>query len=266
MRVQEPLAVIVAIALAGSAVAQSLSATHSSGATGASQTEIVFWQSIQSSNNPADFRAYVGQYPNGAFVSLAKNRIATLASGTQSSPPQSPPPSRLYEAATDLRSGASPSVPPNGEMAHVFVYPRTIWPGGWKLGGLPAVVAIDGGRGLKMINRQAVRFDLPAGRHRVTRWILAIWGKMLPITADIDLQPGQSIYLAADHYQNAGPAETAGGGFGLLGVLAGIEFDKENTAEGPKHPLHTFGDYLEVSDTGPHDITDLTLVLPASER
>lgn len=37
-----------------------------------SQAEMLFWQTIQNSSNPDDFNAYIQQYPNGAFVALAR--------------------------------------------------------------------------------------------------------------------------------------------------------------------------------------------------
>lgn len=42
------------------------------------QQEIAFWQSIAASENPADFEAYVEQYPAGQFARLAGNRLAAL--------------------------------------------------------------------------------------------------------------------------------------------------------------------------------------------
>ena len=43
---------------------------------GASPTnEQLFWQSIQTSTNPNDFRAYLESYPDGAFAPLARNRL-----------------------------------------------------------------------------------------------------------------------------------------------------------------------------------------------
>ncbi len=52
-----------------------------SGNTGSAQTvdkEVVFWQSIQNSNSPAQFQAYLDQYPNGTFAPLARARIEEL--------------------------------------------------------------------------------------------------------------------------------------------------------------------------------------------
>lgn len=44
--------------------------------------ELVFWQSIMNSTDPADFEAYLRQFPNGVFVELAQNRLSALgASG-----------------------------------------------------------------------------------------------------------------------------------------------------------------------------------------
>jgi len=41
----------------------------------------MFWDSIKASHNPADFKAYLTRFPNGVFVELAQNRLATLQQG-----------------------------------------------------------------------------------------------------------------------------------------------------------------------------------------
>jgi TPR repeat protein len=50
--------------------------TTSSGPT--TQAEIVLWKTIERSTNTVDFQAYLQQYPNGAFVPLAKSRLSEL--------------------------------------------------------------------------------------------------------------------------------------------------------------------------------------------
>ena len=40
--------------------------------------EVVFWHSIENSGNPNDYQAYIDQYPNGSFVTLARSRIDGL--------------------------------------------------------------------------------------------------------------------------------------------------------------------------------------------
>jgi uncharacterized caspase-like protein len=40
--------------------------------------ELRFWESIQSSSDPAEFQAYLNKYPNGQFAALANSRISRL--------------------------------------------------------------------------------------------------------------------------------------------------------------------------------------------
>lgn len=48
-------------------------------AADAGAVEAVFWETIQSSTNPAEFEAYLEQFPNGVFRALAQARLATLS-------------------------------------------------------------------------------------------------------------------------------------------------------------------------------------------
>ncbi len=43
--------------------------------------EVAFWNSIQGSNRPDEYSAYLRQYPNGRFASLAQTRIAAFTPG-----------------------------------------------------------------------------------------------------------------------------------------------------------------------------------------
>lgn len=40
--------------------------------------DLAFWNSIDDSRNPSDFRAYLKRFPDGVFADLARNRIAAL--------------------------------------------------------------------------------------------------------------------------------------------------------------------------------------------
>jgi hypothetical protein len=46
----------------------------------------MFWDSIKTSDNPADFKAYLTRFPNGMFAELAENRLAILERDTVPSP------------------------------------------------------------------------------------------------------------------------------------------------------------------------------------
>ena len=56
-------------------------ATPAAGASQASDVELEFWRSIKESNKPEELNAYLSNYPNGQFRSLALSRIASLESG-----------------------------------------------------------------------------------------------------------------------------------------------------------------------------------------
>ena len=55
-------------------------ASAGAAATDTGGLEVVFWQSVVNSTNPADFEAYLEQFPNGVFRTLAQNRVAALRS------------------------------------------------------------------------------------------------------------------------------------------------------------------------------------------
>jgi hypothetical protein len=90
-------------------------------ASGSNNAEIVFWQSIQASTNPASFEAYLSQYSNGSFAALARLRIAELKS--QKTASLTPPPP-TYEPKPEPKPEPKASAPPaenrdtNGDGAH----------------------------------------------------------------------------------------------------------------------------------------------------
>ena len=69
-------------------------------ATALTQQENLFWQSIVSSTNAADFEAYLRQYPAGAFRALATNRLAVLRPAAGDPPAGSRPAADRQEAGT----------------------------------------------------------------------------------------------------------------------------------------------------------------------
>jgi hypothetical protein len=49
--------------------------------------DLIFWESIENSNDPKDFEAYLRKYPNGDFVDLANNRIKSLEAAKKEATP-----------------------------------------------------------------------------------------------------------------------------------------------------------------------------------
>src|SRR6202790_154305 len=68
--------------VAGAAGQQAEAPNTSSVASGpTSEVELEFWRSIKDSNKPEELNAYLTNYPNGQFKSLALARIASLQDG-----------------------------------------------------------------------------------------------------------------------------------------------------------------------------------------
>jgi hypothetical protein len=81
--------------------------TSQANATGQHKTaEVIFWESIQGSTNPADYRAYLEAFPNGVFAPLARVRGQT---GEADAPAQTsnPDPDEDVDATTAALPPAS---------------------------------------------------------------------------------------------------------------------------------------------------------------
>jgi len=74
--------------------------TQARSAPASAELDGLFWQSIMNSTNPAEFEAYLAQFPNGVFRALAQARLAALRS-----------------AAADPRAGAETRVTGAGAPA-----------------------------------------------------------------------------------------------------------------------------------------------------
>jgi hypothetical protein len=74
--------------------------------------EMVFWESVRGSTDPADFRAYLEQYPNGKFAPLARNRLAAL---TPPAPAAATIPASGAAAPAPASMNANPRYPVAGD-------------------------------------------------------------------------------------------------------------------------------------------------------
>jgi hypothetical protein len=81
---------IPVLALVAFALGASVGRAQTTPAAADSAVEMMFWESVRASTDPADFRAYLEKYPNGSFAPLARNRLAALGQA-QGSPPSGAP-------------------------------------------------------------------------------------------------------------------------------------------------------------------------------
>ena len=64
--------------------------------------EIAFWESVRDSRNPAELQAYLDQYPNGTFATLARTRLAALSA--KPAPRPAPQPQRVEQPPASVPS------------------------------------------------------------------------------------------------------------------------------------------------------------------
>ncbi len=94
---------LLALCLTEAAQAQKTEGTAAPAAakSTAASVEIAFWNSIQASQDPADFRDYLGQFPRGSFAGLARRRLAALEKPAAPPPAQANPPALANPAQSD---------------------------------------------------------------------------------------------------------------------------------------------------------------------
>ena len=103
----------------GAANAPGVSVSDSA-STAADSAELLFWETIKDSTNPAEYRAYLEQYPDGVFAALARIRAepagVSSSTGSQVGAGVETP---LSEAAAPAESEA-PSTEENAEAAPIY--------------------------------------------------------------------------------------------------------------------------------------------------
>ncbi len=85
------------------------------GSSGSSQqAELLFWDSIKNSDNPATFQAYLKQFPNGVFAGLAQAKVDELESAGSD-------PTETQSAARQIQPAAPEPEPQPEEPAPLAV-------------------------------------------------------------------------------------------------------------------------------------------------
>lgn len=101
------VATLAALALAAPVWAQGTSTTGVG-----SQFELTFWQSVESGNDPALYEAYLAQYPNGTFSTVARVKLARLRqmAAPAPAPVPVPAPAPVPAPPPSLAPAAAPAV------------------------------------------------------------------------------------------------------------------------------------------------------------
>ena len=108
--------------VAESASSPSASAAVQQAPTATPEQESLFWQSIMNSTNPADFEAYLAQFPDGVFRALAENRLAEL-----SAPVGDRPAGGAGLPASRAQPAADRDAPPRAGESRMFDGMEFVW-------------------------------------------------------------------------------------------------------------------------------------------
>src|SRR5258706_5733150 len=91
-----------------------------------SAAELLFWETIRASTNPADFEEYLKQYPNGKFAGLARLR-AQAKPAAQTAPSPAP---AVKKTLTPAEASALPLA--GAPWKYQYTHPK--YPGGGEQG------------------------------------------------------------------------------------------------------------------------------------
>ena len=129
---------------------------------GALAVELAFWRSVQGSENPKDYEAYLRRYPDGAFADLARNRLEELA-GTQTAAVVAPPEPKTPAVAEEAVGVYPETFRDCAECPEMVVIP----PGEFVMGSPEGEEGRDSDEGPQHAVRIARPFGL--GKYEVTR-------------------------------------------------------------------------------------------------
>ncbi|MCC7049686.1 MAG: SUMF1/EgtB/PvdO family nonheme iron enzyme [Alphaproteobacteria bacterium] len=96
-------------ALVGDLVLNQSAGGAAAGAVATADREAIFWQSVQASNRPDEYEAYLKQYPQGVFAALARSRLqmANAQPAMPTIPPLPPLPTIPTPTISTLASAAA---------------------------------------------------------------------------------------------------------------------------------------------------------------
>jgi hypothetical protein len=150
--------------------------------------EMVFWESVRNSTDPADFRAYLEQYPNGKFASLARNRLAALTPKPAAVPPAAVKP----EPGKPAPSTASGALEPGNSWTYRVFGRGSAYRGTQQVtlaaatsGSMVEDILADGIT--TRVEHRKGFYLVPAGNVTLFSPYLAAFGELRPGAIDIDV-------------------------------------------------------------------------------
>jgi hypothetical protein len=220
---------------------ETVSGTHSNEVTKGSRAdpiamELKLWESIENSNNPEDFKAYLSKYPNGTFAELARDRSNTLS----------------LPGTTEV--GSRPSTQPDTAVEPLPAYYRTYteskvfqvgFPGNWrKIGNKDDVMFAPEGAYRRIGKKHAITKGVAIGLSHSQRQLPAATDELVS-----HLRKDSPGLKQQGDYQGVKLA-------GREGILVVFSNTSEITGDVERIGLHTCllpnGDLFYVLEVAPH--------------
>ena len=148
--------------VAESASSPSASAAVQQAPAATPEQETVFWQSIMDSTNPAEFEAYLAQFPNGVFRRLAAARLAAL-----SAPVGDRPAGGAGLPASRAQPAADRDAPPRAGESRMFDGMEFVWvpAGAFRMGSTSS----EAGSREQPVTQVRISRGFWMGKHEVTQ-------------------------------------------------------------------------------------------------
>ena len=150
-----------------------------------SRAEILYWESAQASNNPAVFKAYLKQFPNGIYAALAQAKLDELSGGN-------------VQVAESTRSKPDLMTAPQQSTLPQPAAPAIIAEGGDYVALKSANIRAKPDAAAKIIGKLKVRETVTVtGRTPDAAWLQVATGTGTGYVSAKLLQPGEKPVIAA---------------------------------------------------------------------
>jgi hypothetical protein len=86
--------------------------------------EALFWDTVRTSRDPAEYRAYLARYPNGNFAELARSRIAQIEPASRPAAPAAIEPAAFHRELLARLAASLPQLSADSREERVRQYER----------------------------------------------------------------------------------------------------------------------------------------------
>ncbi len=143
--------------------------------------DLAFWDAVKDSRSPADYRAYLEQYPNGRFAALARLRSTAPAPSTPVTPAAAP-----VVAVAPALAPTPPSTSPSQSAGNVVR---------WRQGTATKELALNTGAAVDAVAQSPEGLYVAAASAGTVHWIDALRASVVGSAKVYEPASGQAVSL-----------------------------------------------------------------------